>query len=101
MLTQLTTLDIIQLKCLARVTVTLEFFRERGGRGRIYFQDGEIIHAEAGNVCGVDAFNEIVSWHKGRVQEISNSSLPSRSIEGNWQNLLMHAVHWADEKKVA
>lgn len=102
MLTQLTTLDIIQLKCLARVTVTLEFIREHGGRGRIFFKDGEIIHAETGNVCGVEAFNEIVSWRSGRVQEISvASSSPSRSIEGNWQNLLMHAVHWVDEKKAA
>lgn len=101
MLTQLTTLDIIQLKCLARVTVTLEFIREHGGRGRIYFKDGEIIHAESGQISGVEAFNEIVGWRSGRVQEISNSTLPSRSIEGNWQNLLMHAVHWVDEKKAA
>lgn len=102
MLTQLTTLDIIQLKCLARVSVTLEFIREHGGRGRIFFQDGEIFHAETGNVCGVEAFNEIVSWNSGRVQEVPRGSvLPSRSVEGNWQNLLMHAAHWVDEKKVA
>jgi CheY-like chemotaxis protein len=101
MLTQLTTLDIIQLKCLARVTVTLEFIREHGGRGRIYFKDGEIIHAEAGKVSGVEAFNEIVGWHSGRVQEISGGTAPSRSVEGNWQSLLMNAVHWVDEKKAA
>lgn len=101
MLTQLTTLDIIQLKCLARVTVTLEFLREHGGRGRIYFKDGDIIHAETGTLAGVEAFNEIVGWRSGRAQETPVGLTPDRTIEGNWQSLLMHAVHWVDEKKAA
>ena len=99
MLTQLTTLDIIQLKCLARSTVTLDFVGEEGRRGRVYFKDGEIVHAKAGAVKGVEAFNEIVGWRSGQVTEVNGAQIPMRTIEGHWQGLLMHAVHWVDEHK--
>ncbi len=101
MLTQLTTLDIIQLKCLGRSSVALEFLGEQGGRGRIYFRDGEVFHAEAGELHGVDAFNEIVSWRGGRAIEVVRETFPPRSVEGNWQSLLMNAVHWVDERRAA
>lgn len=99
LLTQLTTLDIIQLKCLARSTITLEFIGDHGKQGRIYFKDGEIVHAEALRLKGVEAFNEIVGWRSGQVLEIAPGSTPPRTVEGNWQGLLMNAVHWVDEHK--
>ncbi len=99
LLTKLTTIDIIQLKCLNRTTVVLEFMGDHGNQGRIHFKDGEIIHAETGTVQGVEAFNEIVSWRGGQVLEIANAAPPLRTVEGNWQGLLMHAVHWADEQQ--
>ena len=99
MLTQLTTLDIIQLKCLGRSTVTLDFMGEDGKQGRIHFKDGEIIHASTGKLQGADAFNEVVSWRGGRVSEVAGAPTPTRTVEGNWQGLLMHAVQWADEQK--
>lgn len=99
MLTQLTTLDLIQLKCLGRATVTLEFTGNHGRQGLIFFKDGEILHAESGALKGVEAFNEIVGWRGGRVIEASAGPVPYRTIEGNWQSLLMHAVQWVDEQK--
>lgn len=99
LLTQLTTLDIIQLKCLARATVALDFVGEGGRKGRMFFKDGEIVHAETGAVNGVDAFNEMVSWRSGQVTEATGGPVPNRTIEGNWQGLLMNAVHWVDENK--
>ena len=99
MLTQLSTLDLIQLKCLGRATVTLEFTGDHGRQGRIHFKDGEIVHAERGEASGVEAFNEIVGWRGGRVVEAVGSPTAARTIEGNWQSLLMHAVQWVDEQK--
>src|SRR5438445_11205630 len=40
-LTRLTVLDIIQLKCLNNATQVIDFTSAQGGRGRIYFQNGE------------------------------------------------------------
>ena len=99
LLTQLTTIDIIQLKCLSRATVVLDFVGNQGKRGRIYFKDGEVIHAEAGLVSGIDAFSEIVGWRGGQVMEVTDAPPQARTVEGNWQGLLMHAVHWVDDQK--
>ena len=99
LLTQLTTLDIIQIKCIVRATVALEFTGDHGRQGKLYFKDGEVLHAETGAISGVDAFNEIVGWRGGQVIEIAGGPTPSRTIEGNWQTLLMNAVHWVDEQK--
>ena len=98
-LTRLTTLDLIQIKCLGAATVALDFASRRGQHGQIFFKDGEIIHAETPAGRGVEAFNEIVSWREGRVTELADMPEPERTIQGNWQGLLMHAVHWADEHR--
>jgi CheY-like chemotaxis protein len=98
-LTKLTTLDIIQLKCLGHATVVLDFIARDHRAGRVYFKDGEIIHAEVGPLQGVDAFNEIVSWRGGQVVEVKDAPESERTIHGDWQNLLMHAVQWADEQR--
>ena len=98
-LSRLTTLDIIQLKCLGRSTAALDFVGRQGQQGRIYFKQGELIHAETDARQGIEAFNEIVSWRGGQVMEIANATAPTRTVHGDWQNLLMHAVQWADENR--
>lgn len=98
-LSRLTTLEIVQLKCLGRASVVLEFVGRQGQQGRIYFKQGEIIHAETDGDQGVDAFNEIVSWRGGQVMEVTDVSAPTRTVHGDWQALLMHAVQWADENR--
>jgi len=97
-LTRLSTLDIIQIKCLGRATVALDFAGRHGLHGRIHFKNGEVIHAETDVHRGVEAFNEIVSWREGQVTEIARIPEPERTVRGDWQTLLMHAVHWADEQ---
>jgi len=96
-LSSLTTVDIIQLKCLARSTQVLQFTRADGLSGKIHFQRGEIVHAEtSAHVSGLDAFNEIVAWKGGRVSE-SNESIAEASINQGWESLLMDAVRRIDE----
>jgi CheY-like chemotaxis protein len=98
-LSRLSTLDIIQLKCLGHATVALDFIARSPGFGRIYLRDGEIIHAETHTKEGVEAFNEIVSWRGGQVIELHDLPEPSRTIEDGWQNLLLQAVQWSDEQR--
>jgi DNA-binding response OmpR family regulator len=98
-LTRLSTLDIIQIKCLGGSTATLEFLSRNGRHGRIHVRNGDVIHAEADSLQGVDAFNEIISWREGQVTELALSPEQTRTVQGDWQSLLMHAVHWADEHR--
>jgi FixJ family two-component response regulator len=98
-LSRLSTLDIIQLKCLSHATVVLDFIARSPGFGRIYFKEGEIIHAETHTKEGVPAFNEIVSWRGGQVVELHDVPEPSPTIFDGWQNLLLQAVQWTDEQR--
>jgi len=98
-LSRLSTLDIIQLKCLGHATVVLDFIARSPGFGRIYFKEGEIIHAETHTKDGVAAFNDIVSWRGGQVIELHDVPEPPQTIYDGWQNLLLQAVQWSDEQR--
>jgi hypothetical protein len=75
-------LDVIQLKCLARASVRLDFTKSDGAVGRIYLSDEEVVHAEvisptgAGSKEGSDAFNEALSWRGGTVVEEPRAGAP-------------------------
>jgi len=93
----LSTVDIIQLKCLARATQVIAFVRDSGTSGKIHFQRGEIVHAECSDgKLGLEAFNEIVSWKGGRVEE-SQETIAEPTIHSGWESLLMDAVRMIDE----
>lgn len=93
----LTPIDIIQLKCLARTTQVMKFTRADGLTGKLHFQRGEIVHAEIDDDrAGLEAFNEIVSWKGGRVEE-SMEPIGPQTINQGWEGLLMDAVRLIDE----
>jgi DNA-binding NarL/FixJ family response regulator len=95
--------DIIQLKCLARATVGLDFTLRDHRHGRLYFEDGEIVHAEVNahpkTVAkeGIDALREIVGWRGGRVEEL-NLPVEQKTIQAPWQELLLDVLQWLDEE---
>lgn len=97
-LTKLTAIDVIQLKCLAAATVALDFFDESGAHGRLYFEGGDIVHAEAGDHSGEQAVADIISWKRGRVEEAVDPAPVIRTIHVGWQGLLLNVVHQVDER---
>lgn len=105
-LKRLTATDILQLKCLSRASVCLEFSLRDGRHGRIYIAEGEIVHAavsahgHATATDGVAAFKQIVSWRGGKVEE-SNALADKQTIEQNWQELLLETAQWLDECSAA
>jgi len=93
----LTPIDIIQLKCLGRSTQVIQFTKADGVTGKLHFQRGEIIHADISDGrSGLEAFNEIVSWKGGRVEE-SMEPIHEPTISQGWEALLMDAVRMIDE----
>jgi DNA-binding response OmpR family regulator len=89
--------DIIQLKCMSGATSALEFTGPAGEKARVYFDEGQVRHAVAPGREGVEAFNEIVSWKGGKISEVSGGGTPPRTIDLDWQFLLMEAVRKVDE----
>jgi len=103
-LRNLSVLDVIQLKCLARASVRLDFTKPEGTLGRIYLSDGEVVHAEvvppsgAGCKEGVEAFNETLSWRGGKVSETQGAHAPRTTSQETWQSLVLSASQWIDER---
>ncbi|HEX8680638.1 MAG TPA: response regulator [Chthoniobacterales bacterium] len=93
--------DIIQLKCMSGATSVLEFTGPKGEKARIFFEDGQVRHATAPGHEGIDAFNEIVSWRGGTISEVSGAGASPRTIDLDWQVLLMEAVRKIDEDRGA
>ena len=92
-----TPVEVVQLKCLSGATTALDFIRRNGPGGRIWFERGEVIHAETGGLHGIRALVEMINWPGGSIVEISVGPPDSRTIAVPWATLLMQAVQTGDE----
>ena len=91
--------DIIQLKCMSGSSAVLQFTGPKGEKARVYFEAGQVRHATAPGKEGVAAFNEIVNWKGGQISEVSGAAPGPRTIDQDWQMLLMEAVRKIDENR--
>ena len=91
--------DIIQLKCMSGSSAALQFTGPQGEKARVYFESGQVRHATAPGKEGVAAFNEIVNWKGGQISEVSGAGDVPRTIDLDWQILLMEAVRKIDETR--
>ncbi|HEY1170486.1 MAG TPA: response regulator [Verrucomicrobiae bacterium] len=97
LLSCLTPIDLVQLKCLSQAKMGLEFFNKEGVRGTVYFRDGQVIHATTGNLNGEDAFCQIMTWKSGKITEVPLPTALARTIQTGWNDLVMHAALKMDE----
>ena len=91
--------DIIQLKCMSGSSAALQFTGPQGEKARVYFESGQVRHAIAPGKEGIAAFNEIVNWKGGQISEVSGAAQSPRTIDLDWQILLMEAVRKMDETR--
>jgi CheY-like chemotaxis protein len=89
--------DIIQINCLSRITTALVITKDRE-KGVIYFNEGEVIHAECGEEDGAEAFYKILSWQEGEFVSNIGVTPPIQTINHNWEHLLFEAMRRNDEK---
>jgi DNA-binding response OmpR family regulator len=92
--------DIIQMNCLGRVTTSLVITKD-DHRGVIYFNDGEIVHAECDNIEGEEAFYTILGWQEGKFVSNIGAFPPRETISSPWEHLLMEGVKRKDEAGAA
>ena len=83
--------ELIEFICKTRRTSSLIINKEKQ-TGRIYFKNGEITHAECGNLSGEKALLEILNWEKGRFKMIPNVFCSKRSILRDWKKILHHVL---------
>jgi CheY-like chemotaxis protein len=96
MLRQVGLNDVIQMECLGRNSSILEI-QNRRVRGRIYIEEGDIIHATCGDEQGEKAFQKLLSTAAGEFKLHPYEAPGIRTIEGSWEFLLMEAARVSDE----
>jgi len=92
--------DIVQLYVLSSATGMLAV-RNNGLEGRVYFAHGTILHAVTPSSVGDEAFHEVMMWSTGEFSMRTGATTDERSVNSNWQELLMESVRRIDEERRA
>jgi CheY-like chemotaxis protein len=88
--------EVLQLECLGRKSSVLEIFTSKV-RGRIFICDGAIVHADSGALQGEVALYGMLALRGGEFNLLPYTEPPRRTIEGQWESLLMEAARLTDE----
>ncbi len=90
--------DIIQLNCIARLKNVVRI-NTGNDQGAIYFENGDVVHAETDRFEGEDALMAILNFPGGTFSTDKNVSAPKTSIHKKWESLLLETFIYIDEKK--
>jgi CheY-like chemotaxis protein len=88
--------EVLQLECLGRKSSILEIFTGKV-RGRIFISEGSIVHAESGVLQGEVALYGLLALRGGEFNLLPFAEPPRRTIQGQWESLLMEAARLSDE----
>ena len=92
--------DLIQMCCLSASSLCMQVTKGQR-KGIIVIVDGEIVHAAYGDITGEEAFYQILGWQTGNFDTLEVSTPPERTINKNYQFLVMEAARRADEQDLA
>jgi DNA-binding response OmpR family regulator len=88
--------DLIQLCALSTATSALRVRRD-GHIGTIWFDRGNVVHAEEGSQEGTEAFFEIMRWTGGEFSVERGAVTRKRTVMSRPTELLMEALRRQDE----
>ena len=88
--------DVLQMECLSRNSALLEI-NTKELRGLIYIFEGQIVHAEAGDRTGIEAFNFLMGLTGGEFAQKPYVTPSQVTITDSWEFLLMEAARKRDE----
>lgn len=88
--------SIVQINCEERNQAQL-LLNYQGRSGVIYFNDGEMIHAEANGKTGEEAVYELLSWEDGAFLVKMGVQPSLRTIITPWSGVLLEGMRRIDE----
>jgi CheY-like chemotaxis protein len=88
--------DVLQMECLGRKSSIL-VVSTGNRRGQIYISEGEIVHAEWGQLQGEMALYGLLGLSGGEFTLQPFAEPPRRTISGQYEFLLMEAARLRDE----
>jgi len=90
--------DVIQIQCLGGRSCILEICAP-ALRGQIYIESGAIVHAEAGEASGDQAFHQLLALIGGDFNLQNYREPEERTVQGTWEYLLIEAARVRDEQR--
>ncbi len=88
--------SIIQINCDERNQAQLSL-NHLGKDGTIFFNDGEMVHAEVGDLIGDEAIYALLNWEDGTFKLRMGARPGSITINKNWSGLLLEGMRRIDE----
>ncbi len=89
--------NLVQLNCMEHNTAKLTI-EHNGKYGFIYFEKGQVVHAEYDPFIGEDAFYRLLQLFAGNFKVESGIRAPAKTISTNWNNLLLEGLHRLDDE---
>jgi hypothetical protein len=88
--------DLLQVWAMNRLS-GLVTVGSQGRTGRLYLAEGEVVHAEAGDLSGEAAVRVILAWPDGTFELAPNTTALARTIHKGLSHLLLDAHRLIDE----
>lgn len=89
--------DLVQLVCMARMD-RLILLEGESFDGRLVIQDGQVCHAQSGQLTGEDAFCDLLKVLGGRFETLPLEEEVTPNIFKPWEYLLIDAMRFLDEQ---
>jgi DNA-binding response OmpR family regulator len=96
-LSELSTVDVIQMLCIARKSTALRL-SEGTSAGVVHIDAGEPVHAVWDNLVGEEAFFRILGVKNGLFYTTPLPPDVERSLRGDWQYLMIEGLRRLDEE---
>ena len=90
--------DIVQVLSMGMKTACVSL-RSNGSKGKIWFENGTVRHAETGGTKGESAFYQMVRWSQGSFVIEHGVQTRTHSIERDAMFLVMEGVRLMDESE--
>ena len=90
--------DIIQIFNAERKTVAIHLGSEMG-YGRVYIQNGNIVHAVYREFTGAEAFYMLLAWKDGEFEVEPDAPVPEKSINESPEGLILEGLRRLDESR--
>lgn len=88
--------DLVHMECVGRNSSVLELFQEQS-LGRIYIDQGQIVHAVCGEISGERAFQKLFTITAGTYELLEFEVPPERTINRTWEFLLGEMLRQRDQ----
>jgi CheY-like chemotaxis protein len=88
--------EVIQLECLSKHSLIMEI-KTGTQQGVLYIKDGSIVHVQAGDLKGEQAFYKIFMHTRGEFTLKPYKEPPENTVDMQWEFLLMEAARVRDE----